>query len=167
MLRQNYYLVAFTILFSCTQSTDHKESSFKEDSITTPIQKLEFIANEFYEDDDFLLAIPYYDSLILIDSSKGGYYFRRGYCKMRLLNDLGAIYDYNIAVERNYSMKHVAYFYIGLIHRRHGLFENYNNRITEFDSALHFYNLCLEIDPDYKSALEEKKKVQQDLNTLR
>ena len=161
------YLIVFIPLFSCTHSSNDKHPTAKEDSTLSPLQKAEAIADIFFEDGDYSIAIPYFDSLISIDSSKGGYYFKRGYCKMRLLNDIGAIYDYNIAIERNYSMKHLAYFYIGLIHKSHGLFKNYNNQIAEFDSALHFYNLCLEIDPNYESALLEKEKVLEHLKMLR
>ena len=122
-------------------------------------------ANEFYENGKYSEAMLLYDSLLSIDSTKGGYYFKRGYCRSMLSDNDNAIADYLKAIKYNYSQKGAAYLNIGVLHRSRGLFNCSTNdcRTKEYDSALYYYNECLKIDPTDAEAIQEKKAVIEEL----
>ena len=104
---RNFLNITLLIIFSsCNNDSKEKtinSPSTKED-VSIDRQKLAERANDFYEKNKYSEAILSYDTLISIDSTKGGYYFKRAYCKSMLLNnDADAISDYYKAIERNYS----------------------------------------------------------------
>ncbi|CAN5520169.1 hypothetical protein BH11BAC3_BH11BAC3_13610 [soil metagenome] len=128
------------------------------------------IANEFYENKNYALAIVYYDSLILMNSIKGGYYFKRAYCKTMLSSDdPTAVADYLKSIEVNYSKKQSAYLNIGVAYQFKALFRSSTDqdKIIQLDSALYFYNQCLKIDPSNNKALQLKEEISNDLTLIR
>lgn len=115
-------------------------------------------ANLLYEQNNWQKAIIDYDTLILLDSTKGGYYFKRGFCKSMLLDITGAISDYKLAIARNYSEKASAYLNIGVLFRV---------SLIKPDSAIIYYNECLKIEPRNEKATREKIAAIDDLRNLK
>lgn len=139
------------ILFSISCNDLKKEEEKSQLSTKyVDVKTLAFRANNFYQTGKYLDGKLSYDTLISIDSLKSGYYFKRGYCRMMLLDDDdAAIFDYLKSIKGNYSEKEKAYLNIGVIYR---LRNNY-------DSALYFYEECLKVDPNNAQAIKEKKDV--------
>jgi tetratricopeptide (TPR) repeat protein len=122
-------------MYSCNNPVHEKTAlSYKD--------KLAIKANEFYQQDKFKEAILGYDTLISMDSSKGGYYFKRAYSKSMLLNTNGAIDDYLKSIDRNYSEKEKSLFNLGVLYSLN----------KKFDSALHCYDECLKLNPENAKA---------------
>ena len=161
-------LLLFIVFVSCNNSIkeNDKKHASESDNINTDKKNLEEKANDYYMNKKYSEGISSYDKLISIDSNKGGYYFKRGYCKARLLKYTEARLDYLKSIELNYSQKELAYFDLGLIHRATAVFHSTNEyeRITEYNTALYYYNECLKIEPNDTKALKEKKEVIEILN---
>lgn len=127
-------------------------------------------ANNFYANGDYQKAKLAYDTLILTDSTRGGYYMKRAYCKTMLSSDDSTgIADYFIAIKRNYSEKQSAYLNIGSAHRFNAIFRCTTDscRIVEYELALKFYNESLKIQPDFADALKEKSEAIENLRQLK
>lgn len=158
-------------MFSCNHTSNVKtiKSTYTGEDTIINEKELEKKAYELYINKKCSEAIIYYDKLISIDSTKGGYYYKRGYCKTMLLNEADAIADFLKAIERNYNQKQLAYLSIGLIHRKTAIFHSTTDyaRAAEYDTALYFYNECLKIDPDNVQAIQEKNEVIENLKRLR
>ena len=137
------------ILFvsSCNNKQDANTNEQIKQNKVIDTKNLAKKANLFYEQNDCQKAIACYDSLVLIDSTKGGYYFKRGFCKSMLLDVISAIADYKTAIARNYSEKASAYLNIGVLYRV---------SLNKPDSAIFYYNECLKIEPDNEKATREK-----------
>ncbi len=106
-------------------------------------------ALHFYDHDDFEKSLKCFDSLLFISPLNGEYYFKRGYTKMMLLDDKGAINDFFTAIKYNYDEKEVAFLNIGTLYRSYGV----------YDSTIYFYDKALEVDSTYQKAKEEKNEV--------
>ena len=105
-----------------------------------------------------------------MDSIKGDYYFKRAYCKTMLSpDDPTAVADYLKSTEVNYSKKQSSYLNIGAAHQFKAVFISSTDqeRITQLDSALYFYNQCLKIDPNNNKAIQWKEEVNNDLTLIR
>jgi len=153
------FLWLLVILAACNNKTEERslsDSKVNNSQAIVDTKALARRANSFYEQNNYPQAISSYDSLILIDSTKAGYYFKRGYCKSMLLNNSkGAIADYKKAIERNYSGKDAAYLNIG------GL---YKVVLNNQDSAAYYYKEYLKMKPDKENVdienLEKKTAMQ-------
>jgi tetratricopeptide (TPR) repeat protein len=152
------YFFAFIFILSCTNNErlDERDNNKEKNSFYT--QQLSKRANFFYKNNKFIQAIACYDSLLLLDTTKGGYYFKRGYCKASLINiPYEAISDYKKAIELNYSEKSSAYLNLGVM---------YWIVLNKPDSAIYYFDECLKIDPDNQKAQFEKSAIQAELNKL-
>jgi len=172
MLRSILYLIFLSLIFSCHNCVIEKnlKNVSKEDSVSNPEQNLIVIADKFYANKDYALALTYYDSLISKDSIKGVYYFKRAYCKTMINpDDPSAIADYLKSIELNYNKQQSAYLNIGAAHQFKAIFRctTDQDRIAQLDSALHFYNQCLKIDPNNNKAIQSKEEVNNDLTLIR
>ncbi len=148
------------ILISCTNSKekDAKRNKQSQQQIVVDVKALAKKANLFYEQNRCVEAIACYDSLILIDSAKGGYYFKRGYCKASLLNNPdGAIADYKKAIELDYSEKKSAYLNLGVM---------YWIVLNKPDSTIYFYDHCLKIEPTNEKAKQQRQAILGNLKKL-
>jgi tetratricopeptide (TPR) repeat protein len=138
----------FLILFcSCSQSG---------------IKIIEQKSDELYQQKLYSDAKDCYDKLITIDSTKGEYYFKRGYCKSMISSDDPTIIsDYLQAIKHNYKDKKSAYLNIAAEHYFRVLFRCSTDKEqkTECDSALHFYSECLRVDPGNAKALQDYQRV--------
>lgn len=144
------YLFSIIILCGCNDSNNKKSINSSISIDTTDFkQKLARRANDLFEKDEFLKAIICYDSLIMIDSSKAGYFFKRGYSKSMLLDKSGAIADYKKSIALNYSQKESSFQNIGALYYVQ----------SKYDSALYYLNECLKINPENKTATSLKKEV--------
>ena len=155
------FLVLLIIVVACNNSSEQKNvRNSKETKQQTVIdtKALAKKANLFYEQNNYLQAISSYDFLISIDSTKGGYYFKRGYCKSMLLYNIAAIADYKKAIERNYSEKKIAYLNIA------GL---YRIVLNKPDSAIYYYNEYLKIEPDNEKVKQAKEEAIESLKKLK
>ena len=150
-IRILFFILFFVACNSPLKKTDENQHSAVRNTDSDE-KKLSERAYEYLEKKEYLKGILSYDTLISIDSTKGGYYFNRGNCKMMLLNDLSdadAIKDFYRAINCNYSKKQKAYFNIGVIY----------TSIGKLDSALYFYDEGLKIDPRDPIGLRNKKEV--------
>ena len=133
---------------SCNQLKKERNLKLNEEAI-------DIRANQYYWQNEYLLAKEAYDTLIFINSTKADYYFRRAYCKTMLLNDdKSAITDYYQAINYGYKNIKAAYVNIGTIYRSHHM----------YDSALFYYDKALDLDTNYDKAKIEKNEV---LNLLK
>jgi len=88
-------------------------------------------------------AILNFNRVIEIDSNNADYYYSRGYLKFQILDDFGAIEDFNKAleIEPNYDN-----FY--LYHLR----GNIKHSLKEYSSAITDFNKVIELKPNYEAA---------------
>jgi tetratricopeptide (TPR) repeat protein len=157
-MRAIFLLILFISIIGCNNTTK-QQSEKNNQQMVIDMKALAKRANLFYEQNKYLQAITCYDSLISIDSTKGGYYYKRGYCKASLLNDpRGAIYDYKKAIECNYSEKNIAYLDLGVM---------YWIVLHRPDSAIYYYDECLKLDPTNKKAKIEKEAAMEDLKKMK
>jgi|GEM_PF-1294146 len=108
-------------------------------------------ADSFYNLNEYLQAINYFDTLIRIDSLNGEYYFKRGYCEGKLFRFPESTGDYLEAVNLGYR-KTTAYFNLGL-----------NYSIVDDSIAINYFEKCLKEDSSYIEAAEEIKKIKNGL----
>lgn len=152
-------LILFGLLLSCT-------NNIKKNKTDSLVER----ANNFYVNENYQKAILAYDTLISIDSTKGGYYMKRGYSKTMVnTDDSSAITDYFTAIKRNYSKKETAYLNIGTAHRFNAIFRCAKDscRIAEYEIAIKFYNESLKINPNFADALKEKAEATENLRQLK
>jgi tetratricopeptide (TPR) repeat protein len=74
-----------------------------------PKSKREFLESKafwYYDHDVYSKAISYLDSLIILDSTKGEYFFKRAYSYDKL-NDIRSVDDYKKAIKLNYRVADV------------------------------------------------------------
>lgn len=158
------YLGLLFIIFiiGCNVATKDKDGSnmqvVKHKEQETDLESLAKEANLFYQQNNYSQAITCYNTLISIDSTKGGYYFKRGYCKSMLLNSVDAIADYKKAIACNYSEKKKAYLNIGVLYRV---------ALNQYDSAIYYYNEYLKLEPNDDKAKQEKKAATETLKKLK
>ena len=151
-MKMKFFFIFLIFISACNNATEKKyeEQSTDYNSQTSfDIKSLAKRANSFYEQEDFQKAVISYDSLILVDSTKAGYFFKRGYCKSMLLDKAAAIPDYKKSIELNYSGKQTAYQNIG---------ELYQLVLRKYDSAIYYYNECLKIEPHNETAIKGKEE---------
>ena len=147
-----YLWIFILLLFSCNDSG--KKGPFESRDTSVIAEK----ANYYFQQKEYFKAKLLYDTLILIDSSKGEYYFKRGYSKSMLLNDdNGAIVDYFKSINHNYQKKQSAYLNIGVLYTSKG----------SYDSALYFYDECLKLDSGNSKAIKGKEELDKILNNLK
>ena len=166
------YTLLYLTLVSCNVPSSQADINVRTRGIDTLTekQKLTDRAKSLYDSEKYSQAKLCYDTLILLDSTEGEYYFRRGYCKsISDIDILGAIKDYSKSIEHNYNKKQKAYLNIGVLHRSNAVFRSSTNsaRIVEYNKALHFFNECLRIEPENEKALREKKEVEEILRDVR
>lgn len=150
MKRNLFFFLA--ISFACNNAVNQQKLIEVSTSDSTKQQKLAAKGNSFYMSDRFLEAVKIYDTLISIDSTKAGYYFKRGYCKSMIFDSPDeAIADYLKSIEKNYSEKSISYLNIGALYNLHG----------RYDSALYFYDECLKINPNQQKAKQQRSEVLQ------
>ena len=148
-------LFLLVIFFSCYNVVNQQKLYRISASDSIEHQRLAIKANYLYMNDRFLEAVHSYDTLISIDSSKAGYYFKRGYSKAMLLDSFdGAIVDYLKSIEKNYSGKATSYLNIGVLY----------NLQKKYDSALYFYDECLKINPNEEKAKQQRSEVLKIIN---
>ncbi len=136
--------ICLFVILSCNNA--------KKINPSTDTKRMEQRANDLYMSNNYSTAILTYDTLISIDSTKGEYYFKRGYSKtMTSTDNTAALADYFKAIAHNYDNKAKVYSNIGALHRANAVFHCSTNseRIVEYNTALYFYNESLNIDPSY------------------
>lgn len=90
------FLYFLLVLFSCSE---HKRNNTANSTVD-----LERQADSLYFGKNFDMAIPLYSRLISEDSTKGKYYFNRGYSYSSILNAYPAIQDFLKAIQLNYRV---------------------------------------------------------------
>lgn len=135
-----YFLLIF---FSCDQQ---KPNDKTVKNIETQIKKQ---ADSFYYAKNDLNAAVLFTKLIALDSTKGEYYYKRGYSYSMLLNADDAINDFLKAAKLNYRTAK-AYRNIAV------------NYFTINDSlAVYYINKSLQVDPTDTSAMKLKQKYEE------
>jgi tetratricopeptide (TPR) repeat protein len=168
MRKITLYLLYLFIIAACNNSANEANTEVipVEDSVRKPDEALLMTANLYFNENIYNMALPYYDSLISRYPLKGSFYFKRAYCKHEIdYEDASAVSDFLRSIELNYSQKQRAYLSIGLTHQFKGVFRSSTEAqaINEFDSAIHYYNECLKIDPNNSKALKYKREVSNNL----
>ena len=136
-----HYFILILPFFSCQNLKKEKRSSLKEINL---MQK----ADSNYQVENYSIAKKYFDTLLSINETSGEYYYKRAYCRYRLL-DSEAKSDFFRAIEYNYKNKKGAFLGIGTIYRIEG----------KYDSAIYYYDKSLEIDPNYQKAKMIKEEL--------
>lgn len=109
-----------------------------------------------YEKDEYLQALELYSKLIEIDSSKGEFFFRKGYCLVQLDREPEAIQYYKKAAELNFNPSD-CYYNIGLA---------YHFALNNDSLAIVYYERSLQLNPESKEInklLSHLKKQHQEL----
>ncbi|HSZ34445.1 MAG TPA: hypothetical protein VK772_14110 [Puia sp.] len=135
-------IIIFIFLFvSCGPS--HKKSKQ---------EILEEKAEYYYNKEIYKEAIPYFDQLINIDSTKGVYYLKRGFCYDKLFYQRFAYSDYQKAIKLKYGIA-VAYLHIGVMYSE-----------NEQDSlALIYYDKSLSLDSSRYQNIQILKRISQEM----
>jgi tetratricopeptide (TPR) repeat protein len=97
-LRKLFIASFILILCSCTSS--HKKSKQ---------EILEEKASYYYKKEIYPEAINYFSELIRIDSTKGEYYIKRGYCNYKSSYLIRALSDYQKAADLKYQVAETYY----------------------------------------------------------
>ena len=150
-------LYSLLVFISCNYSKKEREAGKSLNLNTDNIdfnKKLAERANGLFEKDKFSEAIIAYDNLILVDSLKAGYFFKRGYSKSMLLDKPGAIADYKKSIALNYSQKESSFQNIGALYSVQ----------AKYDSALFYLNECLKLNPTNKVASDLRTEALNYLN---
>jgi len=116
--------------------------SCKDDSRKNKIADLEAKAFSLYEKDSYTKCRPYLDSLILLDSTNGEYFYKRAVCFDRRKKYRSAQNDFQRAIELHYRPGE-AYFTMGL--------ESMSGNDT---AAISYFQKSLMSDPDKKEEVE-------------
>lgn len=96
-MNTRFFFIYFILLFlSCKGN--------KDKSIAHTTVEIERLADSLYYAKNFSMAIPLYSKLINEDSTKGKYYFNRGYSYSILLNAYPAIQDFLKSIQLNYRI---------------------------------------------------------------
>lgn len=142
--------IALSLLFSCGNSTG--ERKLKVDD-TTEIKNR---ANKLYYQGKFEEAKRTFDTLISVEPMQGEWYYKRAYSKAYLLYLNNSVFtDFRKAIALGYQ-KVEALHNIGVI------FQADKN----FDSAVYYYSLALELDPENIKARESLYQVHSELKKL-
>ena len=130
-MKYYFFIVIILLQLSCKSKGVEGE---------TETDRLKAKAFYFYENDRYDEALPFFTSLISLDSSNGEYYFKRANCYSQSGQKEKAIKDDLRAVGLNYR-KDAAFFNIGLDY----LFSN--------DSlARYYFEKCLKENPKHSKA---------------
>jgi len=168
MNKMRYFLIIIVILTSCNNKTNEKnfrktEISIEEQMSDTNktdsfhftkdnILELKTDADSNYKENNYYKAIKLFNQLIRLDSTKGEYYFKRGYSYSMMLNGEDAIKDYLKSAAMGYRVS-TSYQNIGA---------NYS---TINDSlAVYYLNESLKYDPDNKVAMRVRSECMERLN---
>lgn len=91
-----FFIYFLLLLFSCKGN--------KDENIGNSTVDVERLADSLYYAQNFSMAIPVYSKLINEDSTKGKYYYNRGYSYSILLNAYPAIQDFLKSIQLNYRV---------------------------------------------------------------
>jgi tetratricopeptide (TPR) repeat protein len=116
--------------------------SCSDDSKKTRIADLESKAYALYDNDSYLTCRTYLDTLILLDSTNGEYFYKRGVCFDRSHKYKKAQNDFLEAIALHYRPGE-AYFTMGL--------EEMSGNDT---AAIAYFQLALRANPDKKSEVD-------------
>jgi len=153
-----YILFVVVIISSCKNVSHYTYPNLNTNIDTFLFKNYIKKGDSFYMVGQYAQSKLYFDTLISIDSTRGGFYFKRGLAKFVLLRTRDSSYyanvndiisDYKTAIKRNYSQKEYAFYNAGLAY----------SIIGQYDSAIVYFNECLKIDPNNIKANKEKKIV--------
>lgn len=113
---------------------------------------LEIRADYLFDNDRFKELVPIFDSLILLDSLNGKFYFQRAYSYSMLFNQSSAISDYLLAAKMTYRVSD-SYYNAGI-----------NSMFSNDSLALYYFRRALENDPENKKAKFELEECKTRLN---
>jgi tetratricopeptide (TPR) repeat protein len=109
---------------------------------------------QYYLKENFMEAQAILDTLVIVDSNNGEWYYKRAYCKaLQLEHDSEAIADYKMAIKQNYR-RESSLFNIGFIYQT----------MEKFDSAQYFYEHLLKEFPSNAKAKEQLREIWKNLN---
>lgn len=143
------YLNIFCFIFflviielSCDLRENNKADS--KEQLNDLLQK----SQNYYLNNEYQVALKYFNKILSLDSCRGDIYFKRGYCKAILRDQKGSSADFMKAIALEHKKAH-SYFNLGL-----------NELINNNDSiACHYFKIVLKLDPNYLKAKEQIKKL--------
>ena len=152
------------LFFGCSKphNTDldtKRPEAFKADSIDINVKQfddkdtaqLNLEAELMYSSDQYTEALELYSRLLSVDSLKGKFNYRKGFCLLRLLRYKEAMHYYLRSIDLNYK-KFESYKTLGII---------YYMSLNDYTQAKKYFEKCLEINPnaaDVKKYLIEIEK---------
>jgi tetratricopeptide (TPR) repeat protein len=132
--------IVFLMTISCNSQQNKNYSQRTISDANNSLKILEHKANVLYEQDSYLAAAKYFDSLIKIDSLNGEYYYKQGYSYAMIFQKDKATEDFTKAIQFKYKVNH-SYYNIGLDY----LFINDSLALVNFER-------CVVVDPNYTAA---------------
>ncbi|MTI30502.1 tetratricopeptide repeat protein [Xanthovirga aplysinae] len=138
------YLIFLIFGLSCVNQKEAKEEDERFNQSNNTKEELVKLAKSSYESDDFGEAINYFTQLINLDSSKGEYYYKRGFSFASIDSTESSIADYLIAAKLDYRPDD-AYFNMGLNFRV----------IWDYPLAIYCFHRSLQLDPEATDAIQE------------
>ncbi|MGJ3235690.1 hypothetical protein [Marivirga sp.] len=134
------YILFFTVFIIYSCSSKRNEEIKSDQVIVEQLQNLtmkkvqkEAIADSLYIEKDFARVIDEYTTLIKNDSTKGVYFYRRGYSYGQFFKFDLAIADFKKSIDCGYR-EHDAYYSIAVIY--HEVFEEDSIALDYLDKAL-------------------------------
>lgn len=138
----HHYFIIFCVVFvSCNNVEQARVSSSHS---VVDIEMLIRQSNNYYQQNEYEKAIPIFDKIVSVDSTRGEIYYRRGYCRAQLFDYEGSTNDYIKAVELNYRVEE-SYFSLGCNYAA-----TYNDTL-----ALKFFMKAYELNPNNENAKRE------------
>ena len=119
------------------------------------IEELTVLSDTYYLKDNFEKALPLFDKIIALDSTRGEAYYRRGYCKAQRFDYDGSTLDYMKSIELNYR-KEDSYFSIGC---------NYAALLND-SLAFKFFMKSYELNPFNENAKREVSRFKKRLSVV-
>lgn len=150
MKKQILYVIFISLIISCNDSK-RKVASLSSNNKKVLIT----IADSCYSINDFKKSIELFDKIVLLDTTMGEIYYKRGYCKAQIFDYVGSSKDFHKA--------------FGLQHREDESLFNLgcNSAAIGNDTlALKYFSEAYELNPNNNSAKEERDRIRRRLGII-
>jgi len=108
--------IAIILFIVCYASSCSNQERANEEENQTDIKSLESLANDYYANDNYEEASKAFSKLIAVDSTKGEYYYKRGYSYGQMEQYNKEEKDYLKSIELGYRVadayNNLAFFYM-------------------------------------------------------
>ena len=151
MKKQSLYVIFFIISAISCNNSERKVVSLS----TTNKEVLLTLADSCYGINDFKKSIELFDRIVLLDSTMGEIYYKRGYCKAQTFDYKGSSKDFHKAFLLNYRADE-SLFNLGC-----------NSAAIGNDTlALEYFSNAYELNPNNNIAKGERDRIRRRLGIV-